>query len=74
MDSNEEYGDEVNATGYEYHPTSQNSNSFAAEALRRGGFFGPGTAFPEILDDRLLAIDSVSGERVLSRCLPSARA
>jgi hypothetical protein len=43
-----EFGEEVNATGYEYHPTSQNSNSFVAEALRRGGFFGPGTAFPEI--------------------------
>jgi hypothetical protein len=57
-----EFGDEVNATGYEYHPTSQNSNSFAAEALRRGGFFGPGTAFPEILDDRLLATEPASGE------------
>ena len=57
-----EFGDEVNATGYEYHPTSQNSNSFAAEALRRGGFSGPGTAFPEILDDRLLAVDPASGE------------
>jgi hypothetical protein len=56
-----EFGDEVNKTGYEYHPTSQNSNSFAAEALRRGGFFGPGTAFPEILDDRLLAVDPASG-------------
>jgi hypothetical protein len=50
------------AIGYEYHPTSQNSNSFAAEALRRGGFFGPCTALPEILDDRLLAIDPASGE------------
>jgi hypothetical protein len=57
-----EFGDEVNATGYEYHPASQNSNSFAAEALRRGGFFGPGTAFPEILDDRLLATEPASGE------------
>jgi len=58
-----EFGDEVNKTGYEYHPSSQNSNSFAAEALRRGGFFGPGTAFPEMtLDDRLLAIDPVSGQ------------
>jgi hypothetical protein len=57
-----EFGDEVNATGYEYHPTSQNSNSFAAEALRRGGFFGPGTAFPEVLDDRLLAVDPVTRE------------
>jgi hypothetical protein len=57
-----EFGEEVNATGYEYHPTSQNSNSFVAEALRRGGFFGPGTAFPEILDDRLLEVDPASGE------------
>ena len=57
-----EFGEEVNATGYEYHPTSQNSNSFVAEALRRGGFFGPGKAFPEILDDRLLAVDPDSGE------------
>src|SRR5205085_11753622 len=40
-----------------------NSHSFAAEALRRGGFFGPGTAFPEMpLDDRLLAIDPASGQ------------
>jgi hypothetical protein len=62
-----EFGDEVNATGYEYHPTSQNSNSFASEALRRGGFFGPGTAFPEILADSLLAVDPVSGE---TRSLP----
>ena len=57
-----EFGHEVNATGYRYRPASQNSNSFAAEALRRGGFFGPGTAFPEILDDRLLAIEPASGE------------
>jgi hypothetical protein len=57
-----EFGDEVDATGYEYHPNSQNSNSFAAEALRRGGFFGPGTAFPEILDDRLPATEPASGE------------
>ena len=56
------FGDEVNATGYEYHPTSQNRNSFAAEALRRGGFFGPGTAFPEIVDDRLLEVNAASGE------------
>jgi len=56
-----EFGDEVNKTGYEYHPTSQNSNSFAAEALRCGGFFGPGTTFPEIRDDRLLAVDPASG-------------
>ena len=29
-----EFGDELNLTGYEYHPSSQNSNSFAAEAGR----------------------------------------
>lgn len=55
------FGDEVNSTGYEYRPLSQNSNSFAAAALKRAGFFGPGTAFPEIFD-RLLVVDPVSGE------------
>jgi hypothetical protein len=29
--------------------------------LKRAGFFGPGTVFPEIFD-RLLAVDPVSGE------------
>jgi hypothetical protein len=56
-----DFGDEVNSTGYEYRPYSQNSNSFAAGALKRAGFFGPGTAFPEIFD-RLIAVDPVSGE------------
>ncbi|CAN7428042.1 hypothetical protein LJR220_003845 [Bradyrhizobium sp. LjRoot220] len=56
-----DFGDEVNSTGYEYRPLSQNSNSFAAAALKRAGFFGPGTAFPEIFD-RLLVVDPVSGE------------
>ncbi|WP_334374050.1 hypothetical protein [Bradyrhizobium sp. AZCC 1719] len=55
------FGDEVNSTGYEYRPYSQNSNSFAAAALKRAGFFGPGTAFPEFFD-RLLAVDSVGGQ------------
>jgi hypothetical protein len=56
-----DFGDEVNSTGYEYRPYSQNSNSFAAGALKRAGLFGPGTAFPEIFD-RLIAVDPVSGE------------
>jgi hypothetical protein len=55
------FGDEVNSTGYEYRPYSQNSNSFAAAALRRAGFFGPGTPFPEFFD-RQLAVDAVGGE------------
>lgn len=50
------FGDEVNATGYEYRPTSQNSNSFAAEALRRAGLLGPGTALPEAFS-RLSVVD-----------------
>jgi hypothetical protein len=56
-----DFGDEINSIGYEYRPLSQNSNSFAAAALKRAGFFGPGTAFPEIFD-RLLVVDPVSGE------------
>jgi hypothetical protein len=44
-----EFGDEVNATGYEYHPTSQNSNSFAAEALRRAVSSDPARRFPRSL-------------------------
>ena len=55
------FGDEVNTIGYEYRPVSQNSNSFAAGALRRGGFLGPGTVLPEIFD-RLFAIDPASGQ------------
>jgi hypothetical protein len=55
------FADEVNSTGYEYRPYSQDRNSFAAEALKRAGFFGPGTAFPEIFD-RLVAVDPMSGE------------
>lgn len=60
-DQMKRFGDDVNATGYEYRPYSQNSNSFAAGALKRAGFFGPGTAFPEI-SDRLIAVDPASGE------------
>jgi hypothetical protein len=55
------FGDEVNTIGYKYRPVSQNSNSFAAGALRRGGFLGPGTVLPEIFD-RLFAIDPASGQ------------
>jgi hypothetical protein len=56
-----DFADEVNSTGYEYRPISQNSNSFAAGALQRGGFLGPGTKFPERFD-RQLVFDPVSGE------------
>jgi hypothetical protein len=40
-----DFADEVNSTGYEYRPISQNSNSFAGGALQRAGFFGPGLSF-----------------------------
>src|ERR1700732_1773049 len=33
-----DFADEVNSTGYEYRPISQNSNSFAGGALQRTGF------------------------------------
>jgi hypothetical protein len=56
-----DFADEVNSTGYEYRPLSQNSNSFAGGALQRAGFFGPGTRFPERFD-RQLVFDPVSGE------------
>jgi hypothetical protein len=56
-----DFADEVNSTGYEYRPVSQNSNSFAGGALQRAGFFGPGTRFPERFD-RQLVFDPVSGE------------
>jgi hypothetical protein len=54
------FADSVNATGYEYRPYSQNSNSFAAEALKRGGLLGPGTVLPEI-SDRLIVNDPANG-------------
>jgi hypothetical protein len=57
----EDFADEVNSTGYEYRPRSQNSNSFAGGALQRAGLFGPGTEFPERFD-RQLGFDPVSGE------------
>jgi hypothetical protein len=55
-DQMKRFGDGVNATGYEYRPTSQNSNSFAAGALKQAGFLGPGTVLPEIFD-RLIVVD-----------------
>lgn len=61
MGADDELGDEVNSIGYEYRPLSQNSNSFAAGALKRAGFLGPGTVFPEIFD-RFFAVDPVSGQ------------
>jgi hypothetical protein len=54
------FGAGVNATGYEYRPTSQNSNSFAAGALKQAGFLGPGTVLPEIFD-WLIAADPANG-------------
>jgi len=56
-----DFADEVNSTGYEYRPLSQNSNSFAAGALQRGGFLGPGNKFPERFN-RQGAFDPASGE------------
>jgi hypothetical protein len=49
-----EFADEVNSIGDEYRPTSQNSNPFAGGALQRGGFLGPGNAFPEKFDHQLV--------------------
>ncbi|MEH2557190.1 hypothetical protein V1286_004719 [Bradyrhizobium algeriense] len=59
-DQMKKFGAGVNATGYEYRPTSQNSNSFAAGALKQAGFLGPGTVLPEIFD-RLIAADPANG-------------
>jgi hypothetical protein len=54
------FADSMNATGYEYRPYSQNSNSFAAGALKQGGLLGPGTVLPEIFD-RLIVNDPANG-------------
>ncbi|WP_141686887.1 hypothetical protein [Bradyrhizobium sp. LMTR 3] len=54
------FGDGVNATGYEYRPYSQNSNSFAAGALKQGGFLGPGAVLPEVFN-RLIVVDPANG-------------
>ena len=59
-DQMKKFGAGVNATGYEYRPTSQNSNSFAAGALKQAGFLGPGTVLPEIFD-WLVAADPANG-------------
>ena len=59
-DQIKKFGAGVKATGYEYRPTSQNSNSFAAGALKQAGFLGPGTVLPEIFD-RLIAADPANG-------------
>jgi hypothetical protein len=56
-----DFADEVNSTGYEYRPMSQNSNSFAAGALQRGGFLGPGNRFPERFN-RQTAFDPAIGQ------------
>jgi len=59
-DQMKRFGAGVNATGYEYRPISQNSNSFAAGALKHAGFLGLGTVLPEIFD-RLIAADPANG-------------
>ena len=56
-----DFADEVNSTGYEYRPISQNSNSFAGGALQRAGFLGPGTESPERFNSQFV-LDPVSGE------------
>ena len=57
----QDFANEVNSTGYEYRPISQNSNSFAGGAPQRAGFLGPGNEFPERFD-RQLALDPASRE------------
>jgi hypothetical protein len=56
-----DFSNRVNSIGYEYRPYSQNSNSFAAGALKHAGLLGPGTASPE-LSDRLMVVDPTTGE------------
>jgi hypothetical protein len=56
-----DFAHEADSIGYEYRPYSQNSNSFAASALKHAGLLGPGTATPEIFD-RLIVGDPSSGE------------
>ena len=56
-----DFADEVNSTGYEYRPMSQNSNSFAAGALQRAGLLGPGSQFPERFN-RQSAFDPETGQ------------
>jgi hypothetical protein len=56
-----DFSNRVNSIGYEYRPYSQNSNSFAAGALKHAGLLGPGTASPE-LSDRLMVVDPATGE------------
>jgi hypothetical protein len=65
-DQMKRFGDGVNATGYEYRPYSQNSNSFAAGALKQAGFLGPGTVLPEIVD-RLIVADPENGRAHAAR-------
>jgi len=55
------FADEVNSTGYEYRPYSQNSNSFAGGALQRAGLIGSGSKIPERFNEQP-AFDPVSGE------------
>jgi hypothetical protein len=55
------FADEVNSTGYEYRPYSQNSNSFAGGALQRAGLVGSGSKIPERFNEQP-AFDPASGE------------
>src|SRR5689334_23622890 len=59
-DAMNRFAREVDRIGYEYRPYSQNSNSFAAGALRRAGLFGPGSVYPETFD-HLIADDPATG-------------
>jgi hypothetical protein len=62
------FADEVNSTGYEYRPYSQNSNSFAGGALQRADLMGSGSSVPERFNQQP-AFDPVSGE-TSSRYVP----
>jgi hypothetical protein len=62
------FADEVNSTGYEYRPYSQNSNSFAGGALQRAGLMGSGSKVPERFNEQP-AFDPVSGQ-TSSRYVP----
>ena len=67
-----DFADEVNSTGYEYRPVSQNSNTFAGGALQRARLYGAGSPFPERFDT-LPVFDPVSGQTT-SRYVPGFEA
>jgi hypothetical protein len=66
-----DFANEVNSTGYEYRPISQNSNSFAGGALQRAGLVGAGSANPERFE-HLPAFDPATGE-TSKRYVPVSR-